>query len=120
LRTKKFEMDGASYTITPLTLAQTEAWKNAPAVDLEDKTIKARFLPHFRDVICPSLNNVLPKDANGDAWTPERCYQEMDQIVAMKLFSAILEFSGYKINTGDESPQGETQAPSTSPVSAGA
>lgn len=153
-RKKNFEMDGAVYVITPLTLSQVETWKSAPTPEPSENLIE-RFTPHLRDVICPSLNNVLPKatlrqfeklsdeldvrlkqdpkDVEGkieklrqtieslDVWTPERCFAEMDKDIITKMFSEIIEFSGYRFKTADELvQQGEAQAPSISQQSAGA
>ena len=112
-------MDGVKLNITPLTLIQVENWLKAEPLDTSKPlTLSERLTPHFRDVICPSLNNALPTDTPKDQlWTPERCCIEMDQMLALKLYGDILELSGYKV--ADTKQPGEAQGTSTSQPSAG-
>lgn len=114
-------MDGVTLKITPLTLIQVENWLKAEPLDTSKPlTLSERLTPHFRDVICPSLNNALATDAPEDQrWTPQRCCAEMDQLLALKLYGDILELSGYKVIEGDAKREGEPQGISTSQPSDG-
>ena len=99
-RKKKVELDGAEYTITPLSFKQVENWaQQRKDLGLDDPNfdistadpLKLRTVA-FECVICPSLNNA--KEINGE-WTAERVADEMDKVLYEFLFAQILEFMGF-------------------------
>lgn len=122
-RKKDIELNGASFTIAPLTLAQAEAWKLSVDESKkqreenpeQERTNEDIYKQQFKDVICPSLNNALPLNTPDDQkWTPDKCWLEFDMVLNSWLFSEILEFSGYKTKAPDGTPaKGEAQTPST-------
>lgn len=132
-RTKTITLDGASFTIAPLTLEQAETWKNdvsksaAPTVEGQSApdTLKTIYAPSLEFVVCPALNNVLAIGIPAEQrWTVDRCYRELDQMLIDWLFKEILTFCGYGVRENKqgkiEDQPGEAQAPSTSQQSAGA
>src|SRR5260370_14940762 len=119
-RRKLLEIDGAQFTISPLTLKQTEDVVDSKAriEDAQKDVTNRRAVQSimFETVLCPGLNNALSKDvAEAEKWTPERVFDEMDLVLAMKLQNEILMFSGLAPEVPDNKfevkpKEGEVQA----------
>jgi hypothetical protein len=118
-RLKKIEMDGAEFTIAPLTLAQVDGFVQTKVDDVKPEELRKRSY----QLVCDGLNNALPATENGNGtptarWTPERISNELDMVLYQRLQSEILEFSGLKVTpkTG-ESPAAEDKSPISAAVS---
>ena len=89
MRQKTVTYDGASFTISPLTLAQVEQFI-APLPKEGDLVREGRVRAF--DLVCWALNNAQPDEK----WDHERIRQELDPWVFAKLQDEILEFSGLR------------------------
>ena len=109
-RKKKVELDGAEFSITPLTFEQVETWVrqraefglDAPGFDVTavDPNLLRRSV--FENVICASLNNA--KEINGE-WTSDRVYKEMDKVLYEFVYAEILKFMGFASTSGTDSTE---------------
>jgi len=96
IRTKVVEMDGASYTIAPLTLEQIDEYV-APLEDVANQN-SIGFKKGFQ-VVCYALNNALPEGTpDEERWTDDRVRKEIDLVLFEKLQGEIISFSGFKID----------------------
>ncbi len=104
VRRKVVEMDGAVYTIAPLTLGQLR--KHAAELKEGDS-----LLMRASELVAMGLNNARKDD--DPEWTPERILDEIDQPLFMRLQQEIAAFSGLRRQrVGETSATSET--PSTS------
>jgi hypothetical protein len=113
-RMKVVEIDGAKFTISPLTVKQVEDFigqSKEQRTELFGALLPARMY----DVIVVALANASP----GDGWTRERVYTELDQLSLETLFGEILEFSRMKLEKKavDDSAGEALPAALTSPES---
>jgi hypothetical protein len=121
IRTKKVTIDGAEYTISPLTVEQVDAFNQALQVlpKLEDLTEEQRssiaknpFVQPTFQVIAWSFNNVyeIPGDTDSAAHlTASDIPRKMDNITINFLRDEILSFSGLNYKTAETKP-GEAPA----------
>lgn len=93
VRKKKVTLDGAEFTIAPLTLDQVDEYV-APLEDIANQK-SVGFKKGFQ-VVAYGLNNALPE---GEAqWTEERIKSELDLVIFEHLQNEIIEFSGFKLD----------------------
>lgn len=104
-RLKKIEVDGAIFTIAPLTVEQVEHYLGT-TVEQRVGKVSLMLVQGACDVICYGLNNA--DSASDNPWTPERIRVELDLELVDRLFSEILTFSKLKLIKAEESP-GEAQ-----------
>jgi hypothetical protein len=97
MRQKTVTYDGASFTISPLTLAQVEQFISP--LPKEGDVLRAGKVRAF-DLLCWALNNANPEQK----WDHERIRQELDPWVFAKLQDEILEFTGLKRIVPGEKP----------------
>lgn len=102
MRKKTVQLDGAEFTIAPLTFKQyRELITERPAETAAPQTADQQWANSW-EIICSSINR-----AGADpAWTAARCNDELDISTVQWLIDEILGFSGLK----RIDPQGETQA----------
>lgn len=98
MRKKVVELDGQTFTISPLNLQQCEEFIKPAAAGV---TPRQRTI----ELIITSLNNAAPPEP----WTEENLRPELDLIVVGWLQKEILSFSG--LATADET--GRTPGEST-------
>ena len=102
-RIKTVEFDGAVFTIYPLTYSQLEQYaemvKSIASADLASKEIAHKARANVFFVICSGLNT-LPADS--DAITEKELFEGMDDVLAGKLWRAIMEFSGITLASDEE------------------
>jgi hypothetical protein len=118
MRKKEVNLDGQSYTISPLSLSQVttflEKQRDALAIkdgkkvgDADPKKLEAVW----REFLCFGLNNA-GKDANDFiVWTTERILDELDLKFFELLRDELLDFSGLSPAEQGTSP-GEAKAAS--------
>ena len=118
-RLKKIELDGAEFTIAPLTTVQVEEFSQS-----DDTLNGLMFMASTYSVICMGLNNVPQPytltisgasgvaQAVGPPWTPERVRNELDIVTVKWLYTEILKFSGLNTEPVEVKP-GEPQGAST-------
>lgn len=96
VRTKQVKMDGAEFTIAPLTLDQIEQYI-APLEDVA--TQKAIGFRKAYEVVCYGLNNALPEGTPEDQkWTKEKVSKQIDMVLFERLQEEIIEFSGFRLD----------------------
>jgi hypothetical protein len=107
-RTKVVELDGAKFTIAPLTLRQVEEFleKQRAALGM-DPTSKVFTIEHaakadqgkltdlWREFICMGLNNAMLSET-GERWKPDRLIDQIDLVTFQRLRNELMEFSGLK------------------------
>jgi len=104
-RRKTVSIDGAEFTISPLTIEQVEQLV-APAEELQEN--KSGIVRVY-EMICTSLNNAIAGGASpAEPWTPARIKHELDQYTVAWLQDQVLAMSGLRAVA--ESPTGESIA----------
>jgi hypothetical protein len=88
-RTKKVELDGASFTIAPLTVSQVEDFVQSQR-DLLTKNDAPGMRDTWRDLICMGLNNA------GAEYTKAALDDTLDLVLFNLLRDEILKFSGLR------------------------
>lgn len=115
-RRKEVEMDGAKFTISPLTLSQVEQLVQAkdqvveaigaPATLTDGEQARSLRSRMYELVVCNGLNNALPKDApESDRWTVQRVEDELDMVLVEFLQKQILGFSKLEAPEGAQPGQ---------------
>jgi len=101
-RKKTVVFDEASFTITPLTYNQLEEYaemvKETANADLSNKETARKARGHVFFVIRCGLNN-LPQ---AEPVTDEQLLEGIDDVLAGKLWRAIMEFTGIKLASDEE------------------
>jgi hypothetical protein len=118
MRKKVVTYDGDSYTITPLTLEQVEAYWKGPAPQ-EGVAPEDRALRHtIETVVAPSLNNA--RDGEGQPWDYASVRAKMDPMLIFRLLAVdILKFTGvFREPKPGEASGAPGEAPATSDSSA--
>jgi hypothetical protein len=96
VRRKVVEMDGAQFTIAPLTLGQLRKYSK----DLkEGDTLMVRGA----ELVCMGLNNARNGDDDPE-WTVDRALDEFDQPLFLRLQEEIAAFSGLRSQPAGEPP----------------
>lgn len=94
-RTKKIELDGASFKIAPLTILQVEDFVEAQR-ELLAKNDKEGMRESWRDLIRVGLNNA------GAEYTNAAIDTTLDMVLFSLLRDEILKFSGLKIDSEEK------------------
>lgn len=94
-RTKKVELDGASFTIAPLTVSQVEDFVEGQR-ELLDKNDTKGMRESWRELICMGLNNA------GAEYTAAAIDDTLDMVLFSLLRDEILKFSGIKIDSEEK------------------
>ncbi|MDE2105697.1 MAG: hypothetical protein KGL39_51190 [Patescibacteria group bacterium] len=115
MKTKTIEIDGESFIIAPLNVAQVEEHiaTGDPAIPEKEARIRAY------DLICCGLNNALPKitvngasGPDGPLWTHERVRDELTWPAYIRLQREIMALSGFSAIEEKKAPTGgEAGAP---------
>jgi len=93
VRRKTIEMDGAVFTIAPLTFSQLRRYSEQGA----DGTA----LFKASELVCMGLNNARNGDGDPE-WTPQRVLEELDQPLFIRLKDEIAAFSGLRFTQSGE------------------
>lgn len=104
VRRKVIEMDGATFTIAPLTLGQLRKYSR----DLKEGD---SLLIRASELVSMGLNNAQ-NDPSEASWTPERVQDELDQPLFVRLQEEIAAFSGLRTQRVGETPAA-SEKPST-------
>ena len=110
MKIKQIEIDGETFSIAALNVAQVEDYlEEIPETD--EKKKQQAYKCRAYNVVCCGLNNARPSDAA--AWTKDRVRTELSWPAYMRLQKEVLELSGMVILSRTEA--GEAPAP-VSPV----
>jgi len=107
-RRKQVEMDGARFTISPLTLEQVGVLGDDGEVRPVPKSVYETVVDGLNNGQLAIAEDLCGAGLTAVPWTVQRVKSEMDLLLWKFLHAEILDFSGLKI---EAKSAGETEAP---------